>query len=69
MSVKYFCDLCDSPIRRNFVVNRYKPSLRRGAKLNKVNLEVIVTINGITNQGEICLDCLKFVIMHGKEDP
>lgn len=59
--IKRICDICKKEIERNCVGQRYLPCL------GKVSCEVMVAIEGTWNDGEICLDCLKKVLMQGKE--
>ena len=60
--IKMYCDLCGKEIFRNYVATRYKP------RLDDICLEVMATKHfGISNQGHLCLECLKKVFMEGTE--
>jgi len=63
MSIKRFCDRCESEVTlRNYVLPRYRPVL------GEFKLEVMVSRNGTSNSGEICFVCLVEVFNDGAED-
>ena len=70
MSVKRFCDVCGKKMDRNYVGNRYEPAMvgKDGKTGPRVELEIKVAIAGIWNNGEICLDCIKWVVNEGEEN-
>jgi hypothetical protein len=57
--IKYFCDVCGEETKRNYVTERLKPELQQRVK---VECEVIVAMNGTTNGGVICEECLRTVL-------
>ena len=65
MTIKLYCDMCNKEIGRNYISERFKPWIYR----NNTNFsaEVIITKNKITNQSELCLDCVKLLVNEGKE--
>ncbi len=63
MSIKRFCDRCETEMTlRNYASKRYRPVL------DKFKLEVMVTIDGAPNTGDICFTCLFDVFNNGAED-
>jgi hypothetical protein len=67
--MRRFCDTCGVEIDRNMVTDRYRPIKFFRGPLGgvKVMLEVLVTMNGTANSGDICLPCLRSVFTEGQE--
>lgn len=70
MATHLSCDACGAGIDRNYTAERFKPELEIDGV--RFRAEVIVTSNVrhggmVSNQGEICLPCLKRVLMEGRE--
>lgn len=70
MATHMTCDGCGGYIDRNYTGERFKPELEIGGV--RFRVEVMVTSNVrhggmVSNQGEICLPCLKRVLMEGGE--
>lgn len=63
--IRRYCDICEQQIGRNYVSERFRPSLYL-ARRNWA-AEVIVCKGGTWNQGDICLDCLKQILNEGAE--
>jgi len=63
--IKEFCDGCGKEIDRNYVDKRFTKELN----LNGVSFsaEVIVSRNGVSNQGDLCFDCLMRILREGRE--
>jgi len=68
---KQFCDVCEKEIKRNYVGNRLKKKKiinRTNTEPNaagcktKIEIEVMVAVNGMWNEGTICEDCLMKVL-------
>jgi hypothetical protein len=53
---KYFCDICEREIGRNFVSKRLERVGWHNDK--KVQIQVTCGVGEQWNRGEICLDCL-----------
>ena len=45
--LRLFCDVCDKEIKRNYVLERYKPML------GKFHVEIMVSFKDAWNSGEI----------------
>lgn len=65
MPMKYFCDVCGEETKRNYVTERLKPVFIH--KSGKVVCEVMVAINGTTNGGVICDQCLRYALTQPEE--
>lgn len=67
MAVKYYCDPCGKEI--NDSVNRdswvFEFAQSNGKPPVKVEVEAMVSINGATNSGHICVDCVKKTLLEG----
>jgi hypothetical protein len=60
MPIKYFCDVCGEVTKRNYVSERLKPEFLHDS--GKVVCEVMVAINGTTNGGVLCKECLRYAL-------
>jgi len=63
MTIRRFCDACGTEIQQNYVSDRLtaeRTFVRRDVwtKRTKVQVECMVTVNGVTNQGDLCRDCV-----------
>lgn len=61
--IKHYCDVCGKELDRNYVSDRLIRTM------GKVKTEVMVSIDGAWNHGDICLVCLMNVLTAGKVDP
>lgn len=61
--IRRFCDTCGTEIQQNYVSERlvaektFRPK-DRPHKVVTVKVECMVTIDGTTNKGEMCRDCV-----------
>jgi hypothetical protein len=53
---KDYCDLCRKELKRNCVKDRLKAKNTVGELT--VGFEIVVEVNGVSNQGAICEECL-----------
>lgn len=60
MSIQRFCDGCGTNIERDYVSNRLESerTFRLDGKRVIVKVECMVTVDGTTNAGDICRDCV-----------
>lgn len=58
--IRRFCDACGAEVEKNYVMDRLiaTKTFRQEAKQVEVKVECIVTIDGTTNKGEMCRDCV-----------
>ncbi len=63
MAIKQFCDACNKELVSNCVDDR----MTRVMTINghEIKAEVMVTIDGVTNNGELCQSCLSKVLEQG----
>ena len=63
--IKHYCDGCGKLASRNCVTERFTPKMKLNGKT--VVLSVMVSIDGLWNAGDLCMDCIKKVFTQGKE--
>ena len=64
--IKTFCDVCEKEIDRNWVTQRLVRYFAIPHKVS-VEVEIIVKIDGVWNDGAICEGCLMTAIVEGEE--
>lgn len=65
--IKRFCDACEKeiPETANRVIFTETFVKNSDKKQVKVGVEVMVSINGTTNGGEICIACVRHTVAKG----
>ena len=63
--IKQFCDGCGEEIKRNYVTDRLKRTFQLEG--TPFHIEVMAGKSNVTNDGDLCLDCLMKVINEGRE--
>jgi len=63
--IKHYCDGCNKEIDRNYIDKRLRKSLRIGN--HSFVIEVMVDKDQVSNQGDICYNCLMKVILDGSD--
>jgi hypothetical protein len=67
--IRRFCDACNGEIQqtanRSLFHKTFSPETQRSTK---VVVDVMVSINGTTNGGEICVPCIQETIIEGNID-
>ena len=58
--IQRFCDCCGTEIKQNYASERLEAerTFRHDAKRVVVKVECMVTMDGVTNKGDICRDCV-----------
>lgn len=64
--IKAYCDGCGLEIDRNYVSEILCLTIQLGGQ--EITAEVSVFIDGNKDKGELCLSCLKKVLLEGKEE-
>lgn len=60
MSIKYFCDACGGEIPKD-------QTGRVVRKLERITVEVLVAVDGVWNDGNVCKDCIVLAVANGKD--
>lgn len=63
--VKHYCDGCGKEIERNFVCDRYKAGMLKNE--HSFTAEITISMDKIWNHGDLCLECLKELLLPGNE--
>lgn len=63
--IKRYCDVCGKEVDRSVSSDRFRPSDVVGGV--RVDCEIMVSINGVWNAGDLCVDCLKAIVEKGQE--
>jgi len=74
MTTRRFCDACGTEIQQNYVSDRLtaeRTFVRRddGTKRTKVRVECMVAVNGGTNGGDLCRECVIDTVMSADTRP
>jgi hypothetical protein len=64
--VKYYCDRCGKETTENKVSQRLTTTIQN-PKGGTIELSIILGINGVWNNGVICMDCLREILSCFKE--
>lgn len=60
--IRRFCDACGTEIQQNYVSERLvaEKTFRRGRSPSPLNVKVecMVTVDGTSNKGDLCRDCI-----------
>lgn len=64
--IRRFCDACNKEIHRSANRSRFKHQfLLVGDRSTDVIVDAMVTINGTTNSGDICAECIITTVSKG----
>lgn len=67
--IRRFCDACGSEIpstaNRSVFQKYFGPEARPETPSTKIEVEVLVSVNGTANGGDICVACIRTTVAQG----